>query len=474
MQKSLGAKSTARRRPLRVVSVNKARPAPQSLLRKPPPPAPAAADADAALDRLLRARSDLAGIVSQIDRLISDALRYQTVSQRGKQEIQSFNGFLSETNYSLKQWSSRLKKALETGPENTENVSKHNPGTCSDSVAKRDGKLICSSSNLPDTDPVASPCSNFTEADMTVSPSPLVSWRTGACMVDSGKQLFLLTPLPKTKACSSRCPTTKTQMKIASSMDQLDLPSLPVWKLTISDDDRPDQGVKVKEARTGTIMTPHVSTENKCSLEDMLCSPRTFSIQKSMGALPRSCLKTTLSSKHQLFSPIPEGSRKEDIDSNGPSQGDKRSESSDEVSKDLASRYDIYGLQQSTKSTYRRREDEDALQWYLSPLKTCVLMDPQDAKPLPTPARSNTKGIYNVPDDKPIQTPAVHSKALLGTHWKDLESTNLKERQAGETTLKKELWTRFEAASTNELHLDKSLFQKMDGKRFLDMLEEAL
>ena len=183
--------------------------------------------------------------VCQIDRLISDALRYQTVSQRGKQEIQSFNGFLSDTNYSLKvcavikysmilkhldikvcaflnlnqflyftvaflffckqQWSSRLKKALETGPENTENVSKHNPGTCSDSVAKGDGKLICSSSNLPDTDPVASPCSNFTEADMTVSPSPLVSWRTGACMVDSGKQLFLLTPLPKTKACSSRC-----------------------------------------------------------------------------------------------------------------------------------------------------------------------------------------------------------------------------------------------------------------------------
>ena len=452
--------------------------------------------------------------VCQIDRLISDALRYQTVSQRGKQEIQSFNGFLSDTNYSLKvcavikysmilkhldikvcaflnlnqflyftvaflffckqQWSSRLKKALETGPENTENVSKHNPGTCSDSVAKGDGKLICSSSNLPDTDPVASPCSNFTEADMTVSPSPLVSWRTGACMVDSGKQLFLLTPLPKTKACSSRCPTTKTQMKIASSMDQLDLPSLPVWKLTISDDDRPDQGVKVKEARTGTIMTPHVSTENKCSLEDMLCSPRTFSIQKSMGALPRSCLKTTLSSKHQLFSPIPEGSRKEDIDSNGPSQGDKRSESSDEVSKDLASRYDIYGLKQFTKSTYRRRGAEDALQWYLSPLKTCVLMvDPPDDKPLPTPARSNMKGIYNVPDDKPIQTPAVHSKALLGTPWKDLESTNLKGRQAGETTLKKELWTRFEAASTDELHFDKSFFQKMDGKRFLDKLEEA-
>lgn len=397
------------------------------------------------------------------------------------------------------QWSSRLKEALETGPETTKNVSKHNLGTCSTSVAKGDGKLIhsslCSSrlkqalqtgpektetvskyhdksicsSSLPDTDPIASPCSNFAEADMTVSPSPLVSWRTGACMVENGKQLFQLTPLPKTKGCSSRCPTSKTQMKTATRMDRLNLPSLPVWKLTISDDDHPDveQDVKVNEARTVT-MTPHVATENKSSLEDRLRSPCTFSIQKSMRALPRSCLKTK-----QQFSPIPEGSGKENIDSNGPNQGGKRSDSSDEVSKDLATRYDIYGLNQSTRTTYRRREDKDTLQWYLSPLKTCVLMDSPDDKPLPTPAMSNMKGKHDVYDDKPIQTPAVHSKALLGTPWKGVESTNLKGRQAGETTLKKELWTRFDAASTNELHFDKSLFQKMDGNRFLGMLEEA-
>ncbi|CAL4894569.1 unnamed protein product [Urochloa decumbens] len=487
MQKSIGAKSTARRRPLRILSANKARPAPQSLPRKPLPPAAgagaaaaqatgaSAAAADAALDRLLLARSDLAGIVSQIDELISDALRCETVSKRGKLEIESFNGFLSDTNDSLKQWSSRLKQALKTGPSKIEDVSKHTVGTCSDSVAKGNGKLICSSSsNLHDTDPVPSPCSNFTDADMIVSPSPLVSWRTGACMLDCEKQLFLLTPLPKTKACASRCPTSKTQMKTTSSTAQLNLPSLPVWKLTISDDGHPDQeqGVKVKEARSVT-MTPHVATANKGTLEERLHSPCTFSIQKSMRAPPRSCLKKALSSKQQLFSPIPEGSRKEDIDSNGPSQGDKRSQSSDEVSKDLASRYDIYGLNQSTKSTYRRREDQDPLQWFLSPLKTCVLMDPTDDKPLPTPARSNMKGEHDVSDDKPIQTPAVHSKPLLGTPWKGLESTNLKGRLAGETTLKKELWTRFEAASTHELHFNKSLFQKTDGKCFLDMLEDA-
>lgn len=86
---------------------------------------------------------------------------------------------------------------------------------------------------------------------------------------------------------------------------------------------------------------------------------------------------------------------------------------------------------------------------------------------------NNLKGKQELPDDKLIQTPAVHSRALLGTPWKGLESTNLKGRHAGETTLKKELWTRFEAVSTNELHLDRSVFQKSDGRRFIDMLKEA-
>ncbi|XP_066367949.1 uncharacterized protein [Miscanthus floridulus] len=470
-QDSLGANSTAPRRPLSVLSGNRARPALKSLVGKPLPPAAAAspaAEVDAALDRLLFARTDLAVIISQVDELLSDALKCETLSKRATQEIESFNGFLTDTKASFKQWSSRLKQALETGPVETEAISKKTPGTCLNTAAKGNGKLISGSgsSKLPDTDPVESPCSNFTEADMIVSPSPLVSWHTGSCMVESGKQLFHLTPLPKTEG-SSRCTTSKTQMKTASSIDQLNNLVRPVSKLTISDDNDPDleQSVKVKESWTGT-MTPHVAPANKVSLEDKLCSPCTSSIQKSR-ALPKSCLKTALSSKQQLFSPIPEGSRKEDIDSNGPTGDDKRSgSSSDEISKDLASRYDIYGLNRPT------RQAEDPLEWFLSPLKTMVLTDPSDNNPLPTPAWTNMEGKLNVPDDKPIQTPAVHSKALLGTPWKGLESTNLKGRLAGETTLKKELWTRFEAASANELHFDKARFQKTDTKCFLDMLEE--
>jgi len=70
MQKSLGANSMTPRRPLSVLSGNKARPALESL--KPAPPATPAAQAtaaevDAALDPLLFARTDLAGIISQVD-----------------------------------------------------------------------------------------------------------------------------------------------------------------------------------------------------------------------------------------------------------------------------------------------------------------------------------------------------------------------------------------------------------------------
>ncbi|KAG8086184.1 hypothetical protein GUJ93_ZPchr0010g7549 [Zizania palustris] len=531
MHKSQGP-TTARRRPLRVLSGNRTPHPPGSRGRKPAPPAarPSAAAAApacppasgttsdaAALDRLLLARSDLASLVSQIDELVCRALQCQTLSKRGKQEIESFNCFLSDTVSSLKQWSSSLEQVLEASPDKSKNMFKSAMGTCSISATKGNDKVLCSS--------------NLHDPDLIVSPSPLVSWRAGPCMADVGKQLFLLTPLAKTKACTSRCPkSSTTQLKTTASMDELNLPNIPVLRLTISDDDRPDleRSMKVNEAKTG-LMTPHFIKAKKGSSEISLFSPFSFSVQKSGRALPSPCLRTALSCKQQRFSPILEGSKKEDILSTGPTQSSKPSETSggmlsDEISKDLASRYpDFYGFNQSTITTYRRREADDTLDWFLSPLKTCVLMDPSDDKPISSPARDD-KSFINAPwkglerdnhnlqttkefsDEKPIQTPSVYSKkALLGTPWKALESdnlqktqgisddkpiqtpvvhsralfgtpfesTNLKGRRAGETTLKKELWTRFEAVSSNELHFDNSVFQRSDGRHFLDILEEA-
>ena len=443
----------------------------------------------------------------------------------------------------MQQWSSRLKQALEASPARTENAPKQPMEVFPKSAAKGNEQLFPSSSRsiLPQAGPTISPShnlvcsssSNLPETDLIVSPSPLVSWRTGSCMVESGKQLFLLTPLPKTKACSSRCPrSSKTQLKESTSMDELNLPNLPVWKLTISDDNRPDleQSVKAKEARARAA-TPNLTEAKKGSLEDSLFSPFSFSIQKCRRALPSPCLTTALRGKKHVFSPISEGSSKDGILSAGPAESERPSAASDDMlsdEKDLAARYpDMYGFNLPAGDIRPRREADEALDWFLSPLKTCVLMDPSptDDKPIPNPIpvkdnksligtpwkglesnklkgiqelsddnnpiqtpavhskallgttrkglEDNLKWGQELPDDKPIQTPALHSKALLGTPWKDLESTNLKGRHAGETTLKKELWTRFEAVSTDGLHFDKSVFQKSDGRRFIDMLEDA-
>ncbi|GKE23368.1 hypothetical protein Tco_1434880 [Tanacetum coccineum] len=60
---------------------------------------------------------------------------------------------------------------------------------------------------------------------------------------------------------------------------------------------------------------------------------------------------------------------------------------------------------------------------------------------------------------------------------KDLDTTILKGKRAGENTLKKELWTRFEAATAHGLHLkatvDKEIGNASDSKGFMDLLEEA-
>ena len=53
------------------------------------------------------------------------------------------------------------------------------------------------------------------------------------------------------------------------------------------------------------------------------------------------------------------------------------------------------------------------------------------------------------------------------------ERSTVKGKKAGETTLKRELWTKFEAVSTKALHYDRSVFQQIPRNRFLDMLEEV-
>ena len=61
---------------------------------------------------------------------------------------------------------------------------------------------IVSLTNDVESDAVDSP--EETKLDSLISPSPLVSWRAD-CIVERGRQLFLLTPLPISKKLSSKC-----------------------------------------------------------------------------------------------------------------------------------------------------------------------------------------------------------------------------------------------------------------------------
>ena len=57
--------------------------------------------------------------------------------------------------------------------------------------------------------------------------------------------------------------------------------------------------------------------------------------------------------------------------------------------------------------------------------------------------------------------------------WEEPESTVRTGKRPGENTLKKELWTKFEAASSYGLRSNVSALQRTAQKGFLDLLDEV-
>ncbi|XP_072995590.1 uncharacterized protein [Typha latifolia] len=408
---------------------------------------------DGSLDRLLLVRSDLSDLIGQIDELVAQALQHKTVTKKGSQEIESFRNVLSNMHTSLKPWFSRLQQAFATCSTASQNQSETFLDRCSDSAANRDENFV-SQSNAP-------------ELDLIVSPSPLVSWRAGSCTVESGRQLFLLTPLPAPKLHSSKCPRpSKSVVKIFTNKDSYNPHEISAF-LTISNNVHNGSWENMEAMQApGNYLNPS-SAEAKSTLESEISSPLRFSNQKASVTKSRRasiilltpCLKTSVSKSRVLLDPISEPSITEDGGISEPTQKNDNSEIfsdllAEEVSDPLASRYqELFGVQPASKFTSRRMEIDETLDWFLSPPKTCVLMEPSD--------------------DKPLQTPA-NSAALPGIPTlNDFESTFQKGTHPGETTLKKELWTKFEAVSMDGLHFDATVFKRTARKGFLDMLEEV-
>jgi len=363
----------------------------------------------------------------------------------------------------------------------------------------------------------AFPNKNETELDLIVSPSPLVSWRAGSCTLETGKQLFLLTPLPKAKVLSSKCSVgpSKSIVRILHDKNQhgtLELPSTLTLSKSACDGLFEKLGTRVPRgnvAKTCTtreknsksestfvspwkyknnkdpvfLLTPCLKTSTPKSsavrypASDNILEPQGYvtkpctagernSMSKSISVSPLKCKSnkdrafplTPLLKTSSLKSSALHGLISENI-SEPPTQ-DNDSKGSDNLNSDnilegLTSRYqELLGLQPSNNFTNRRKEINQTLDWFLSPPKTCVLMEPTE--------------------DKPERTPVHNGMLLLATPlWKGVESTVHKGKRAGESTLKKELWTRFEEVSRDGLHFDSSVFQKTGRKGFLDMLEEA-
>ncbi|XP_076960297.1 uncharacterized protein LOC143636640 isoform X2 [Bidens hawaiensis] len=104
----------------------------------------------------------------------------------------------------------------------------------------------------------------------------------------------------------------------------------------------------------------------------------------------------------------------------------------------------------------------------MSPPKTCVLLEPGDEndqiKDVETKLKNTVASCKEVIESTPM--------------CKDLDTTILKGKRVGENTLKKELWTRFEAATAHGFHFKSSFNQDNDNnsgtnKGFMDLLEEV-
>ncbi|XP_074572330.1 uncharacterized protein LOC141828845 [Curcuma longa] len=404
--KSIRAKSAARR-PLGDIS-NGGR---NTLLRsrKKSNSSEEANEHDCGVDRLLLARADLASVVAQVDEIIAQAIENKGKGIKANQDIDSLWKVLSDMHASLKPWLPRLQQSLDAAPTDG---------------GMQDEDVVKINRNEPKSEP------GF---ELAVSPSPLVSWRADTCMVDCGKQLFLLTPLPKNRTCTSKCPgQSKSALKIFIDRAHPKPHELPPSSFSPATAQHYLARVEEKPA-------PIVLSES-CSFGE------TSDLQLSTPCLPRSSgfLNPIIESHPDVeISELPESNNVAELFVDLEDEHSNRS-----ITKNL----NLFGVQLLPGVANRRKEVCETLDWFLSPPKTCKLLETSDEKPLPT-------------------TPN-NSLSLSTPFWKDLESTQ-KGKLPGETTLKRELWTKFEAASSNHLSFNASIFHKEENEGFLHKLDQV-
>ncbi|KAF8027599.1 hypothetical protein BT93_E0493 [Corymbia citriodora subsp. variegata] len=410
------------------------------------------------------------------------------MSKQGKKEVESLVLFLSEMQSSLKPWPSRLQKAFSSPPIEPMNVVEPSPAVLASPVRDDESVVIQSPEQA--------------KMDSLISPSPFVSWRANCTVERGSRQVFMLTPLPISRALSSKCLESS-----GSLLEKITSATSPPPSLTVPQEIEDDslKGVAIHPTPNKPFDT---SVRRKGNTGEMgFVSPVVLSKRDCSLLMMTPCFKVSPPKSCSLLEPISESSRwgNANVRKSTPfpvgvknySSSESSESSGDGASDGLATRYpELLGIRQDVKLGIIGKEKKaSSPDWFMSPPKSCILMEPPDEKKL-TIAATNGQFTKTIPllaqqtdsllsqgnavpeshlaiEKSRKQEPVGSTMALIENTpvWKEPESIRMGKRP-GENTLKRELWTKFEAASAYGFRFDSLTPLETEGKGFLDRLDE--
>lgn len=281
----------------------------------------------------------------------------------------------------LQQWAPRLQKALLDSPEESEKLMALSPlGTDSGT-----GDLVGDDDNNENIS-VSSP--DQIKLDSLISPSPLVSWHAN-CTVERGRQVFLLTPLPISKALSSKFQESSKLVLKKMASATASVPSLQAFS----------------EKTDGDILKDgeEHSTSNQPSKEPGFVSPLTLPRKDYSLLMMTPCIKVSPPKSCALLEPASESAQWKNCNARKSTPfpvrlssglGELSESSGSEASDDLATKYpELLGIRQAQKLGIGKKERESSPDWFFSPPKSCILMEPPDGNHVNVAA--NTEPVVN-------------------------------------------------------------------------------
>ncbi|KAI4355582.1 hypothetical protein L6164_004340 [Bauhinia variegata] len=441
------------------------------------------------LDRLLLVHSDLSSLIKQIDELVVQAFKLKTLSKEGRKEIESFSNVVSNMHSSLKPWVPRFQRTLSTSSGEPESNCQQPLVTKLVSNEDRDENYI--GDNLKEN-----------TMDSLVSPSPLVSWRAN-CAIERGRQMFMLTPLPISKALSCRRqePSKLELNRLSSTTTAVGTSTLLALSKDMTNDSH-DVAVNFTPIKPATsAVNEEANIQENGSISSSLSPQRDISMLVMTPCLkmspPKSCVLLEPISeishighdKVRKSTPFPVAIQYND------SETSESESSGGEASQGLALKYpELLGIHHISKTGIENKKVEASPDWFMSPPKTCVLLEPSNEKEL---EKADIISDDTIPDDvlnQPIsmvkndiskdnnQTTKSCVQGYCGSSvahmectplWNEPESSFRTGKRPGENTLKKELWTKFEAATSGGIRFNHLTASKSNQKGFLALLDEA-